>query len=227
MSAISYIIFIFFTPALILLNFNFLVFNHGFYKNQFAKLNVYETFGSKEVVDSESKALIGYLCCGKELDRDFFGERERLHLLDVKKIIILNQVASVLVVGLVLAGLLILILKKDEREFAKAVMGASAITVFAVIFLWLSSLFNFDWFFLKFHFLAFDNDLWQLPESANLIKLFPQQFFVNFANRIAIQTLLVSVVIFSVAWVIRYKLHYDDTNHHSGKLTEGDNSKSN
>src|SRR3989344_6263207 len=87
-------------------------------------------------------------------------------------------------------------LKKDEKEFAKTVMGASAITVLAVIFLWLSALLNFDWFFLQFHFLAFDNDFWQLPESANLIKLFPQQFFVNFANRIAIQTLAISAGLF-------------------------------
>src|SRR3990167_1362476 len=200
MRIVSYLIFIFFAPAFILINFNFLVFNHGFYKSQFEKLNVYETFGSKEVVNNQSKTLIGYLCCGKELDLNFFTEREGLHLSDVKKIITLNQVASVLLVGLILAGLLILILKKNEREFAKTVMGASAITVVAVIFLWLSALFNFDWFFLKFHFLAFDNDLWQLPESANLIKLFSQQFFVNFANRIAIQTLAISAGLFLVSY---------------------------
>ena len=200
MRIVSYLIFIFFAPAFILINFNFLVFNHGFYKSQFEKLNVYETFGSKEVVNNQSKTLIGYLCCGKELDLNFFTEREGLHLSDVKKIITLNQVASVLLVGLILAGLLILILKKNEREFAKTVMGASAITVVAVIFLWLSALFNFDWFFLKFHFLAFDNDLWQLPESANLIKLFPQHFFVNFANRIAIQTLAISAGLFLVSY---------------------------
>src|SRR3989338_405076 len=111
MKAVSYIIFIFFAPAVILLNFNFLVFNHGFYKGQFEKLNVYETFGSKKIVDNQSEKLIGFLCCGKELDRDFFTEGERLHLSDVKKIIILNQVASVLLTVLVLAGLLILILK--------------------------------------------------------------------------------------------------------------------
>ena len=196
MRIVSYLIFIFFAPALILINFNFLVFNHGFYKSQFEKLNVYETFGSKEVVDNQSKKLIGFLCCGQELDRDFFTERERLHLSDVKKIITLNQVASVLLVGLILAGFLILVLKKDEKELAKTVMGASAITIFALIFLWLSSYLNFEWFFLKFHYLTFDNDLWQLPENSNLIKLFPQQFFVNFANRIAIQTLIISAGLF-------------------------------
>ena len=196
MRIVSYLIFIFFAPALILINFNFLVFNHGFYKSQFEKLNVYEIFGSKEVVDNQSKKLIGFLCCGQELDRDFFTERERLHLSDVKKIITLNQVASVLLVGLILAGFLILVLKKDEKELAKTVMGASAITIFALIFLWLSSYLNFEWFFLKFHYLTFDNDLWQLPENSNLIKLFPQQFFVNFANRIAIQTLIISAGLF-------------------------------
>src|SRR3989344_6401552 len=107
MRAISYLIFIFFAPALILINFNFLVFNHGFYKTQSEKLNVYETFGSKEIVDDQSEKLIGHLCCGKDLDRDFFTERERLHLADVKKIITINQAASVLVVGSILAGFLI------------------------------------------------------------------------------------------------------------------------
>src|SRR3990167_9131882 len=200
MRAISYFIFIFFAPALILLNFNFLVFNSAFYKSQFKKLNVYEEFESREIVDNQSDGLIGYLCCGKNLDENFFTARERLHLSDVKKIITLNQAASVLVVGLVLTGFLILILKRDEKEFAKTIMGASAITVFAIIFLWLSALFNFDWFFLKFHFLAFDNDLWQLPESANLIKLFPQKFFVNFANRIAVQTLIISAGLFLASY---------------------------
>ncbi|OGD91448.1 hypothetical protein A2W45_00270 [Candidatus Curtissbacteria bacterium RIFCSPHIGHO2_12_41_11] len=211
MKAISYLFFIFFAPALILINFNFLIFNHGFYKSQFEKLNVYETFGSKGNVDDQSEKLIGYLCCGKELDSDFFGERERLHLADVKKIITFNQAASILFVGLVLVGLLILILKKDEKEFAKTVLGASAITVCAIIFLWLSALFNFDWIFLKFHYLTFDNDLWQLPESANLIKLFPQQFFVNFANRVAIQTLVISAGLFLVSF---YFLKRHDSKKH-------------
>lgn len=199
MKTISYLIFIFFAPALILLNFNFLIFNHGFYKTQFKKLRVYETFESREIVDNQSEKLIGYLCCGKELDRDFFGDRERQHLADVKKIITLNQAVAVLLSGLVLAGLIFLILKKNEKEFAKTVAGASAITVLSVIFLWLSAFLNFDWIFLQFHYLSFDNDLWQLPESSNLIKLFPQQFFVNFANRIAIQTLIISVILILVS----------------------------
>jgi len=193
---VSYIIFIFFTPALILLNFNFLVFNSAFYKSQFKKLNVYEEFESREIVDNQSDGLIDYLCCGKNLDENFFTERERLHLSDVKKIITLNQAAAVLLGGLVLVGLIILILKRDEKEFAKTIMGASAITIFALSSLWVLAILNFDRVFLRFHFLAFDNDLWQLPESANLIKLFPQQFFVNFANRIAIQTLIISAVLF-------------------------------
>ena len=199
MRAISYLIFIFFAPALILLNFNFLVFNHGFYKTQFEKLRVYETFGSREIVDNQSERLIGYLCCGKELDRDFFNERERQHLADVKKIITLNQAAAVLLAGLVLSGFIFLILKKNEKEFAKTLLGASVITVLSLIFLWLSAFINFDWFFLQFHYLTFDNDLWQLPEGANLIKLFPQQFFLNFANRIAIQTLIISVILILVS----------------------------
>src|SRR3989344_2094342 len=209
MRVISYLIFIFFTPALILLNFNFLVFNHGFYKTQFEKLNVYESFNSKEIVDNQSKKLIGYLCCGKELDRDFFTEREILHLSDVKKIITLNQAASVLFVSLVLAGFIILILKTNEKEFVKTILVSSTITILSIVFLRFSTFINFvnvDQAFLQFHYLAFDNDLWQLPESANLIKLFTQQFFVNFANRIAIQTLTISAVLFlaSSYFVKRY-----------------------
>src|SRR3990167_10704370 len=196
MRIVSYLIFIFFAPAFILINFNFLVFNHGFYKSQFEKLNVYETFGSKEVVDNQSKTLIGYLCCGKELDEHFFGERERLHLLDVRKIITFIQAMTVLICAFILAGLLFLVLKSDAYEFAKTILGASAIAALALVILWISAFLNFEWFFLKFHYVIFDNDLWQLPEISNLIKLFPQQFFVNFANRIAIQTFIISAGLF-------------------------------
>lgn len=211
MKAISYVIFIFFTPALILLNFNFLIFNHAFYKSQFAKLDVYKTFDAKEIVDYQSKNLIDFLCCGKELDRGFFTERERLHLADVRKIISLNQFMAVLLTAFVLIGFLILILKKDEKELAKTLMISSAIAFFAIIFLWLSALLNFDALFVKFHFLAFDNDLWQLPESSNLIKLFPAQFFANFANRIAIQTLLISAGFFGTSFF--FVKRYDSKKH--------------
>ena len=214
MRVISYLIFIFFAPALILINFNFLVFNHGFYKTQFEKLNVYESFNSKEIVDNQSKKLIGYLCCGKELDRDFFTEREILHLSDVKKIITLNQAASVLFVSLVLAGFIILILKTNEKEFVKTILVSSTITILSIVFLRFSTFINFvnvDQAFLQFHYLAFDNDLWQLPESANLIKLFPQQFFVNFANRIAIQTLAISAGLFLASYY--FMKRYDSKKH--------------
>ena len=200
MRIVSYLIFIFFAPALIFINFNFLVFNHGFYKSQFEKLNVYETFGSQEVVDNQSKDLIDYLCCGKELDEHFFGERERLHLLDVRKIITFIQAMTVLICAFILAGLLFLVLKSDAYEFAKTILGASVIAALALVILWISAFLNFEWFFLKFHYVTFDNDLWQLPESSNLIKLFSQQFFVNFANRIAIQTLIISAGLFLASY---------------------------
>ena len=82
-------VFLIISIPFIILGFNFklLVFDLDFYEKEFVKNNVFDEFG-KEIVDENSLLLIDYLKDDKkELDTDFFNEREKLHLVDVKDLI--------------------------------------------------------------------------------------------------------------------------------------------
>jgi len=181
---------------LILSNYRFLVFNNNFYKKEFSKLNVYQNFSSEEFVNLESEKLINYFCCGKVLNRDFFTTREIVHLADVKNLIILANFQLILFLIVLAAITLYLLFKKQQKMLIKRYQFASQATLIAIGLSWFSSKLNFNFFFINFHYLAFQNDYWQLPESSNLIKLFPEQFFADFANRVALQTAIIASVIF-------------------------------
>ncbi len=74
----------------------------------------------------------------------------------------------------------------------------SLITVAAILILGIFSALDFDLVFINFHKIFFRNDLWQLPEGSNLLKLFPPEFFQAFANRIAYQTIIAAILIFLI-----------------------------
>lgn len=203
MRSIGYIVIILLSPFLILANFRLLVFNQNFYQKEFAKLGVYDQFPNKDIVDQESKHLIKYLCCNGSLDQNFFTEREILHMSDVKNLIKLVQIQLTLTGTGLLIGILFLIIKKAYRILINSLFWGSIVTIISIIFLALSSFANFDFTFLKFHQFLLTNDLWLLPEDSNLIRLFPQQFFADFANRIAMQTILMSFATLVISLLIK------------------------
>lgn len=195
MRAISYLIIILFAPILILLNFRALVFNHNFYKLEFSKLNVYSKFQSPQIVDFESSSLIDYFCCQGEINKNFYSPKELLHLADVKNMISLVIFQFYFFLSLLVLIILVLYIKKHINYLANSFKLASIVTILSIFFLAFMSQVNFDFIFLKFHVLTFKNNYWLLPADANLIKLFPQQFFIDFANSVAGLALFEAVLI--------------------------------
>lgn len=193
MRVAAYIVVILFAPTLILANYRAQVFSQHFYSQQFVKLGVYQNFESASVVDIQSARLIRYFCCNQPLDTTFYSEKEILHLKDVKGL--MNLANFQLVANLViLTSLSIVFLARRKATLAIiALKWGSLASIIAVITLWLVSFAKFDLLFTIFHQISFSNDFWLLPESASLIKMFPPQFFANFANTIATRTLLISV----------------------------------
>lgn len=206
MAFAKYFIIIFLAPTLVLLNFHLLVFNMRFYKSEFKKLNVYQNFQTEEQVDQHANNLIRYFCCRDKLDNDYYSEREQLHLIDVKRLINVSTIEFVMVSALTIGSLIFLVFKKKNEIALFALRWGSIVTLLSILILWLTSFINFPKFektFVTFHEVAFDNDLWQLPPEANLIKLFPAQFFADFANRVAFQTIAMSLVILATTLIIK------------------------
>lgn len=147
---------------LILINFRLIVFNENFYYDNSVKIDF-----SKEYVNN----LISYFKGNTELNTKFFNERERLHLSDVRNLIIkTNYLLYFLIIGL------ILLMIKFYRE-----LPLIFITSFGLILVLIGIfyLIGFSNLFYKFHLLAFNNDLWLLdPKTDNLVNIFPENFFL-------------------------------------------------
>lgn len=201
MKAIRYLIIIFLAPTIILLNFRLLVFNYHYYQKEFAKLGVYNRF-EKNVADAQSKKLIDYLCCQNGIDSEFFTQREILHLKDVKGLIRLANIQLFINLSLVILVSSLLILGKKKELLSSALKFGSIIGIISIIALTAIATINFNILFTNFHLISFRNNLWLLPEDANLIKLFPQEFFRDFANRVVLQSMAMLAIIFLVSSLV-------------------------
>src|SRR3989344_1985317 len=204
MRIISYIFIILLTPFLILTNYRILVFSQSFYNREFTSLGVYNLL-DKNTVDNQSKILINYLCCSEKIDQNFFTERERSHLKDVKNLIKISQIYIAFLSAAILTCAVVLFIK-SPKLLKSALFWGSLASVATVIMLALLSLVNFNFAFIKFHQILFNNDLWLLPESSNLIKLFQQKFFADFANLIAYLTAAEAsiILIISKIWDMKF-----------------------
>jgi integral membrane protein (TIGR01906 family) len=183
-------------PLLIILgNFQYLARNLAFYQNTYDKVGVYQSFESREVVDQATANLLGYFRGKNNLDHNFFSNQATLHLADVNNLLRLESGLFYLSLITITIISIIFILKKQHQKLASSFLISTIITFIAVVLLAIGLLSAFDPIFVGFHKLLFNNQLWLFPPTDNLIKLFPQQFFVSFANNLARNILITSAVI--------------------------------
>jgi len=116
---------------------------------------------------------------GREIS--LFNPQETAHLADVKdlfrKVFFIQQAA----LAYALAFVVLVFLWAQEaplRALATALLRGSLLTIVLVALAALATLVGFDEVWLRFHFLAFANDLWRLdPASDHLIQMFPRDFW--------------------------------------------------
>lgn len=124
--------------------------------------------------------LLKYLALSRPLPNDgFYSPLEIAHMSDVQtifQVVYLKTLASCL-----LTIVLIVLLRRKGRD-VRRVVRAAGITVLALIAVLgtASVTIGFDALFIAFHKLAFANDFWLLPEDSGLIRLFPEEYFMNY-----------------------------------------------
>lgn len=191
----SYLI-VFLLPFLVIFgSFLALFFSTGFYHSAFNQTGVYRTFASNDLVDSKLDEVLQFMNSQGSLDGSFFSSQAIAHLTDVRKLIIGIKHITVLY-GFTVAGLIsYLVLHKQYRRLAKSVAAAAAVTAGVIFGLQIGIVQNFDLLFFQFHKAIFANDLWLFPSNDNLMKLFPQPFFVLFAQQTAQLIVVTSVIL--------------------------------
>lgn len=186
----------FLIPFLILLlGFRLVVFDAGFYKSEFEKYDIYGRF-DRETADSAIENLIGYMKSGIPLS-DFFNEKEKLHMVDVKGII-----QKLLIVMYVLLSIVVIAFLENKKYFFKYLFYGGIATLIIVFLFFISSYTGFDFIFYKFHESSFSNDFWRLnPEVDNLKALMPDGFFYDALLRIFLISSVISVVLILIGFL--------------------------
>ena len=185
--------------SLLLSVIDFQTFRKSFYEYEYSRNNTAEYIGmSEEGLMDATVALLDY-CREKRDDivsvtavngyeREVFNERETLHMADVRN---LYQWALDMrtLMGLLGAGLLAILLYIKRRMpltvLKEAYTGGFVLMLILVGAIGLYAVADFTNFWLQFHYLFFDNDLFMLdPNTSIMINMFPETFFSDLVFRI-------------------------------------------
>lgn len=186
-----------------------LCFIHPFYAYEYEKNDQAEVIGmSDEALMKSTDALLDYLKEKREdisvmaevngEKREVFTERETLHMVDVRSLYEHAMLARNIcgIVSLVLFTGIVFLCKKDRYEVLKDgfenglfMIGSCVVC----ILVWAVADFNNFW--MDFHYLFFDNDLFLLdPANSIMINMFPESFFFDLVLLIIVSFVLICLI---------------------------------
>ncbi len=164
-------------------------FSSSWYQTEFQKLNLLPPAGQVE-------NLFGYLKGQQLLNKNFYTEREILHLMDIKKLFEFEKIYGIMTALIVSLLLFILFKTKAFAQGCKILFFGSgySLAIVGILAIVISS--NFDRLFINFHQLLFSNNYWQLdPAVDNLINIFPPALFLDLLKQIFITMILSSIAL--------------------------------
>ena len=173
--------------------------NYRFYKKEYQRYEVTEDLDmSIDHVMYVTEYMMNYLI-GKEeelsvvttvegREQDFFNERDRLHMRDVRNLFLGGM--KVGVICLAVAAVILAVLRKREEDWKRLYFRTYSIALSAwlVIGVLLGIAFRVDFTtcFTIFHKLFFTNNLWVFdPETDYMIRMLPEGFFSDMVIRIS------------------------------------------
>ena len=139
--------------------------------------------------------------------REFFNDREIAHMEDVRGLFLGGLALRRISLGLIVACvILLLLLKADIRRVLPKMICIGSALFFAVLAV-LAGIISTDFnqYFIMFHHIFFNNDLWMLnPDTDLLINIVPEPFFMDTAARIAMTYGVSVLTVFAICFIILY-----------------------
>ncbi|MCC8059755.1 MAG: TIGR01906 family membrane protein [Clostridiales bacterium] len=133
--------------------------------------------------------------------REFFNAREIAHMEDVRGLFIGALSLRLIALAVIVVSLILLVvLKADIRYLLPRTLLAGSVLFFALLAL-LAGIISTDFtkYFVIFHELFFNNDLWMLdPNTDLLINIVPEPFFSDTAARIGLTYGISVIVVFAL-----------------------------
>ena len=162
---------------------------------------------SEEKLIFYTKNLFSYLNNKDFLDSSWFSKKDILHMIDVRYLYLSStRIMLFLLSFFVISTIfLFLIYKKDFLFYLLKIFNK----VFLIFIILLSSIItfiavDFNKFWISFHKIFFTNDLWLLsPNESNLIKMFPENFFLLLSSIMCIRIILFFIFLFTLKHILK------------------------
>lgn len=215
-------------------------FSESYFRKQFTKNKISEATGlTNDDLNKVIRQMTGYLS-GRESsfnlnlqinnkETPVFNDREIAHMLDVKVIFILlhkikNLSLLVLAIFFVPYSLLTYFRCRRHRNartmvlrrhywmnIYKTIAFNGLFTLLFIGALGFMIFSDFSKYFIKFHEVFFDNDLWLLnPQTDRLIQMLPEVFFFDISFRMVTSYALISLGISVIGIILFFILRKDD-----------------
>src|SRR5579884_1946568 len=132
-------------------------------------------------------------------DPGVFKEKEILHMNDVR--VLVQDIGKAQLVGLALIILVVALAISQwgsggRKAIARAMTYGSILTLALVILTGIVTYTSFDWLFLTFHEVTFQNNFWELdPATDHLIQMFPFGFWYDAMLTVALRVLIVTLLL--------------------------------
>jgi len=140
-------------------------------------------------------------------DDSVYNPAEIGHMLDVKNVADAFKTAMWVFLVVVVGGLIYLFARPETRlQGAKALLQGGVFTVTAVILVMIFIAIGWGLFFTLFHNIFFDPGTWTFAYSDSLIRLFPEQFWFDFALLWTGSILALGAIMGVIGWFLTKKL---------------------
>lgn len=189
--------------------------DYGFYEKEYEKYGVADDLGMKMPDIMEvTKYMMSYLRGGKgvlsiEADiegdtKDFFNEQDRFHMEEVRELFLGGLMIRRIALAVLIVAGVFLIRSCREWKIVVSKMYQRTLAVFLSLTVILGILLSQDFnkYFVIFHHIFFDNDLWIFdPATDYMIRMLPEGFFYDMVMRIGVIfiALLLLFLIVSIA----------------------------
>ena len=201
-------------------NFNLIAFDRSLYKEEFLKYNVYanlENYDAEKINDE----VLNYLKNGKNnnlIENDFFNEREKRHLLDVRNLVQGALSIYYFVITLFLLSIITLFLLMNfnfmgiSRKLLIILTFGSLLTFLGAGLGYLLSSLNFNFAFGAFHKTFFNPGTYLFnPEFESIVVLYPEKLFLDLLVRVIFGIIFSSVILlffFLILFFIFFKRNF-------------------
>ena len=204
--------------SLLLTSIDLLCFNRSFFRWQYSLNHTAESIGiSEDGLMNATNVLLDYMQDKRDdikvievvngSEREIFDERETLHMVDVKNLYLnAMKIRTILLVGSIAILTLLVFTHRNQsytilsNAYRNGLLFLGSIILFIAIY----AIVDFNGFWMNFHYVFFDNDLFLLdPNISIMINMFPSNFF--FAVVFGIILLFVSMVILLKLLLVFFK----------------------